>query len=179
MSSLLSTEWPLLTILTTSGSKMKTFKRVTNMCCLLIFFFFFETKWQNWAKLQSFSLSFYEPKVWNTLGDTLLQWNTLGDTLLQHVTMTNHCLCTGQATSCVTCCNNKLLYVLGNFLKIFISATEFCHWTNRFWFEFVWLIAGTKFSCGDKGFHKILPYTQRICHMIAICCRYVLVQLVT
>ena len=68
MSSLLSTEWPLLTILTTSVSKMKTFKRVTNMCCLLIFFFFFETKWQNWAKLQSFSLSFYEPKVWNTLG---------------------------------------------------------------------------------------------------------------
>ena len=71
------------------------------------FFFFFETKWQNWAKLQSLSLSFYEPKVWNTLGDTLLQ----------HVTMTNHCLCTGQATSCVTCCNNKLLYVLGNFCE--------------------------------------------------------------
>lgn len=73
MSSLLSTEWPPLTILTTSGSKMKTFKRITNMCCLLMFFFFFETKWQNWAKLQSFSFSFYEPKVWNTLGDTLLQ----------------------------------------------------------------------------------------------------------
>lgn len=73
----------------------------------LFFFFFFETKWQNWAKLQSFSLSFYEPKVWNTLGNTLLQ----------HVTMTNHCLCTGQATSCVTCCNNKLLYVLGNFCE--------------------------------------------------------------
>ena len=107
MSSLLSTEWPPLTILTTSGSKMKTFKRITNMCCLLMFFFFFETKWQNWAKLQSFSFSFYEPKVWNTLGDTLLQ----------HVTMTNHWLCTGQATSCVTCCNNKPLYVLGNFCE--------------------------------------------------------------
>ena len=149
--------------------KNENFQKGNKHVLFAHFFFFFETKWQNWAKLQSFSLSFYEPKVWNTLGDTLLQ----------HVTMTNHCLCTGQATSCVTCCNNKLLYVLGNFLKIFISATEFCHWTNRFWFEFVWLIAGTKFSCGDKGFHKILPYTQRICHMIAICCRYVLVQLVT
>ena len=79
----------------------------TCVVCSFFFFFFFETKWQNWAKLQSFSLSFYEPKVWNTLGDTLLQ----------HVTMTNHWLCTGQATSCVTCCNNKPLYVLGNFCE--------------------------------------------------------------
>ena len=79
----------------------------TCVVCSFFFFFFFETKWQNWAKLQSFSLSFYEPKVWNTLGDTLLQ----------HVTMTNHWLCTVQATSCVTCCNNKPLYVLGNFCE--------------------------------------------------------------
>lgn len=79
----------------------------TCVVCSFFFFFFFETKWQNWAKLQSFSLSFYEPKVWNTLGDTLLQ----------HVTMTNHWLCTGQATSCVTCCNNKPWYVLGNFCE--------------------------------------------------------------
>ena len=168
MSSLLSTEWPLLTILTTSGSKMKTFKRITNMCCLLIFFFF-ETKWQNWAKLQSFSFSFYEPKVWNTLGDTLLQ----------HVTMTNHCLCTGQATSCVTCCNNKLLYVLGNFCENLYLGNRILSLNKSLLIWICVTYCRDKISRGDKGFHKILPYTQRICHMIAICCRYVLVQLVT
>ena len=79
----------------------------TQTYILWSFSFFFETKWQQWAKLQSFSLSLYEPKVWNTLGNTLLQ----------HVTVTNHWLCTGQATSCVTCYNNKPLCALKNFCE--------------------------------------------------------------
>ena len=140
----------------------KDHKRV--LLALFFFFFFFETKWQNWAKLQSFSLSFYEPKVWNRLGDTLLQhmsqWQITGcvqvkQQVVWHVATTN------------------LYMYWGIFVKIFISATEFSHWTNRFWFEFVWLIAGTKFSCGDMGFHKILPYTQRNlsydCNLLPLC----------
>lgn len=144
MSSLLPMEWPaLLTILTASGSKTKNFQK-DHKRVLFGHFFFFETKFQNWAKLQSFSLSLYEPKVWNTLGDTLLQ----------HVTMTNHWLCTGQATSCVTRCNNKPLYMHWRvFVKIFVWAKEFCHWKNHVWFEFVWLVPATNFCCADKGFH--------------------------
>ena len=137
--------------------------------CIVCHFFFFETKFQNWAKLQSFSLSLYEPKVWNTLGDTLLQ----------HVTMTNHWLCTGQATSCVTRCNNKPLYMHWRvFVKIFVLAREFCHWKNHIWFEFVWLVAATKFCCADKSCHKILQYTQRNLSLRCVAA-IMLVQLVT
>lgn len=147
MSSLLSMEWPLLTILTTNGSKTKNFQKEHKHVFFGRFFFFR----QNWAKLQSVSLSLYEPKVRNTLGDTLLQ----------HVRMTNHWLATGQATSCVTRCNNKPLYVLENFSENLCLGNRILSLNKSNWFEFVWLVAGTKFCCGDKGFHKIPQYTQR------------------
>lgn len=104
MSSLLSTEWPLLTILTINGSKTKNSqKEHKHVFFGHVFLRQNDSTGQNCSR--TFSLSLYEPKVQNTLGDTLLQ----------HVTMTNHWLCRGQAASCVTRCNNKP--ALGNFCE--------------------------------------------------------------
>lgn len=155
MSSLLSMEWPLLTILTTNGSKTKNFQK-EHKHVFFGQFFFFETKWQNWAKLQSFSLSLYEPKVWNTLVDTLLQ----------HVTMTNHWLCTSQATSCVTRCNNKPLYVLGNFCENLYLGNRILSLNKSLliWICVTSLVVGKKFCCRDNGFHKFSSRHKEICH---------------
>ena len=137
--------------------------------CVLWSIFFFETKWQNWAKLQSFSLSLYEPKVWNTLVDTLLQ----------HVTMTNHWLCTSQATSCVTRCNNKPLYVLGNFCENLYLGNRILSLNKSL---LIWICV-TSLVAGKNSFAETTVFTNSPVDtkkfVIAMCCRYVLVQLVT
>ena len=92
---------------------------------------------------------------------------TLGDKLQQH----------GEATHR----SNKSLRVYWRiFVKIFVAATEFVAATSRtdsVWFDFLRLVAATKFCCGDKDFHKNSPvHTKRF---VAATCRLtLLLQLV-
>ena len=48
--------------------------------------------------------------------------------------------------------------VLENFAKIFVAATSR---TDSVWFDFLRLVAATKFCCGDKDFHKNSPVPAR------------------
>ena len=92
---------------------------------------------------------------------------TLGDRLQQHVA--------------ATCCSDKSLRMYWRiFVKIFVAATEFVAATSRtdsVWFDFLRLVAATKFCCGDKYFHKNSPvHTKRF---VAATCRHtLLLQLV-
>ena len=82
---------------------------------------------------------------------------TQGDKLQQHVTATHH--------------SNKLLHVYWIiFVKIFVPATR-C--TNSVSFDFLRLVAATKFCSRDKDFHKNLDSST---HEM-ICCGNVLLQL--
>ena len=95
-----------------------------------------------------------------TLGD-------IGDKLQQHVAATR--------------CSDKSFRVYWRiFVKIFVAATEFVAATSRtdsVWFDFLRLVAATKFCCGDKDFHKNSPvHTKRF---VAATCRLtLLLQLV-
>ena len=92
---------------------------------------------------------------------------TLGNKLQQHVAATR--------------CSDKSLRVYRRiFVKIFVAATEFVAATSRtdsVWFDFLRLVAATKFCCGDKDFHKNSPvHTKRF---VAATCRLtLLLQLV-
>ena len=92
---------------------------------------------------------------------------TLDDKLQRHVA--------------VTYCSDKSLRVYWRiFVKIFVAATEFVATTSRadsVWFDFLRLVAVTKFCCGDKDFHKNSPvHTKRF---VAATCRLtLLLQLV-
>ena len=130
----------------------------TQTYILWSFSFFFETKWQKWAKLQSFSLSLYEPKVWNTLGDTLLQ----------HVTMTNHWLCTGQATSCVTRYKQQTSMCTEEFL--------WKSWSRERSFVIERIASDLNLRDLLQGLNSPV-HTKKF--VIAMCCHYVFVQLVT
>ena len=57
--------------------------------------------------------------------------------------------------------------------KNFVAATSR---TNSAWFDFLRLVAATKFCCGDKDFHKTSVHTKRF--VAATCRRTVLLQLV-
>ena len=80
-----------------------------------------------------------------------------------------------------TSCSDKLLRVYWRiFVKIFVAAKEFVAATSRtdsVWFDFLRLVAATKFCCGDKDFHKNSPaHTKRF---VAATCRLtLLLQLV-
>ena len=74
---------------------------------------------------------------------------------LQHVAATNHSLCTGRATSC---CNTNFNH--------FVAATS-RRKSNQF--EFVRLVAATKFCCSDKDFYKNSPVHMK--RFVAATCR--------
>ena len=92
---------------------------------------------------------------------------TLDDKLQQHSEATGR--------------SDKLLRVYWRiFVKIFVAATEFVAATSRtdsVWFDFLRLVAATKFRCTDKDFPKNSPvHTERF---VAATCRLtVLLQLV-
>ena len=74
-------------------------------------------------------------------------WYTPGDKLQQHVAMTR--------------CSDKSLRGRGEFLwkslslqHNFVASTSR---TNLVWFDFLRLVAETRFCCGDKDFHKNSP----------------------
>ena len=88
---------------------------------------------------------------------------TLGDKLQQHATHRS---------------DKSLRVYLRIFVKIVVSATEFCR-SNMLQnqTEFVRLVAATKFCCRDKDFHKISAvHTKRF--VAAMCRRNMLLQLV-
>ena len=58
-------------------------------------------------------------------------------------------------------CSNKSLGVYWRLVKIFASATSR---TTSVWHDFLRLVAGTKFCCGDNDFQKKLSSThEAIC----------------
>ena len=92
---------------------------------------------------------------------------TLDDKLQRHVA--------------ATYCSDKSLRVYWRiFVKIFVAATEFVATTSRadsVWFDFLRLVATTKFCCGDKDFHKNSPVHTK--QFVAAMCRLtLLLQLV-
>ena len=111
---------------------------------------------------------------------------TLGDKLQQHVAATYHSMCTGRATSCSNkvrrhfaatnrfVCTGEFLWKSLSLQQNFVSATSR---TDSVWFDFLRLVAATKFCCGDKDFHKNSPvHTKRF---VAATCRLtLLLQLV-
>ena len=92
---------------------------------------------------------------------------TLDDKLQQHVAATR-------------CSDKSLREYWRIFVKIFVAATEFVAATSRtdsVWFDFLRLVAATKFCGGDKDFRKNSPvHTKRF---VAATCRLtLLLQLV-
>ena len=73
---------------------------------------------------------------------------TLGNKLQQQVTATDHSVCTGLVTSCSNSLQRQSLHVYWrNFVKIFVSATEFCHRNKSHKFCLIWFFAT---CCCDK-----------------------------
>ena len=87
---------------------------------------------------------------------------TLGDKLQQQVAATDHSVCTGSATSYSNISRRQSQLqiascVLGNFVKIFVSPTEFCRCNKSHKFWLIWFFAT---CCCDK----ILLQRQRFSH---------------
>ena len=81
----------------------------------------------------------------------------------RHVAATNRFVCTGE-----------FLWKSLSLQQNFVAATSR---TDSVWFDFLRLVAATKFCCGDKDFHKNSPvHTKRF---VAATCRFtLLLQLV-
>ena len=112
-----------------------------------------------------------EAKCWG--GHLLSQaegQNTLGEKSQQHVLETRH--------------SDKLLCVIENFVKIFVSATEFCHCnksqkTNQT--EFVQLVMATKFPSTQSNLSQqyVTATSHPTCTQEVICQWNRLLQFVT
>ena len=129
-----------------------------------------------WCKFTSFlhKLQLYLPHFQDTRGVMSLQ----------HVLVTYHSVCRGQEISCLnkwhdSCVTNCFVWS-GEFLWKSLSQQQNFTATNRtnsVWFDFVRLVAATKFCWGDKDFHKNSPVqTKKI--VSAMCWSNVLLQLV-
>ena len=92
---------------------------------------------------------------------------TLGDELQQHVAATR---CSDKSLRV----NWRNLWKSLSLQQNFVAATSR---TDSVWFDFLRLVAATKFCCGDKDFHKNSPvHTKRF---VAATCRFtLLLQLV-
>ena len=104
---------------------------------------------------------------------------TLGHKLQQQVAARDHSVCTGPATSCSNTLRRHIASsVLEKFVKIFVSATEFCRRDKSHKFCPIWFfVAATKFCFREKDFHKNSPvHTERF--VAAMCRRNMLLQLV-
>ena len=102
---------------------------------------------------------------------------TLGHKLQQQVAARDNSVCTGPATSCSSTLRRHIASsVLGKFVKIFVSATEFCRRDKSHKFCPIWFFAT---CCCDK----ILLQRERLSQKLssthgAMCRRNMLLQLV-
>ena len=103
---------------------------------------------------------------------------TLGDRLQQQFTVTDHSVCTGPAASCsnmlrrhiaATNRSDKSLRVYcRNFVKIFVSATEFCRCDKPHKFCLIWFFAT---CCCDKILLQRQRFSQKFSSTHEAICR--------